>query len=197
MIPTAAQAKVLWDVYSLPEAKRNHCMLVARVAVWFARSLSAKLSPLEINTGLLEAAALLHDIDKNIPRLPGEHHPDTAVRVLYQQGFGEVADLVRTHPIHAILDLNISPKTWEEKILYLSDKMVKHSIITVDERFALWRAENLPPDAVAELDVAYKAVKALENELCSFVGVSPSDVAKLATRDETSTMKSHPIRRNL
>jgi hypothetical protein len=109
----------------------------------------------------------------------------------------EVANLVRTHPLHAILDQNLSPKTWEEKILYLSDKMVKHGIITVDKRFALWRAERLPEAAVAELDAAYPLVKALENQLCSIAGVLPTEVGKLATRGETSTMKSDSTRRNV
>ncbi len=190
MIPTQDEARKLWDEYLLPPVKRNHCQCVARLAVWFARSLHAKNPRISVNTHLLEVSALLHDIDKMAPHLPGERHPDTGVRLLRERGMGEVADLVRTHPLHAILDQNLSPKSWEEKILYLSDKMVKHTIITVDERFALWRAEHLPPDAVTELDAAYPKVKSLEHELCSLLHVKPSDIAELATQDETSTMKS-------
>ncbi len=188
MIPTPNEAKVLWEDYSLPDTKRNHCLWVAHLAVWFARKISSQ--GVSVDAGLLEVAALLHDVDKAIPRLTGERHPDTAVRILRERGMGEVADLVRTHPLHAILDQNLSPKSWEEKILYLSDKMVKHTIITVDERFALWRAEHLPPAAISELDAAYPLVKLLENELCSFIGMQPSDVVKLASKDETSTMNS-------
>jgi len=166
MVPTREEAIALWDIYALPESKRNHCTLVAQVAVWFA-------TKLRVPTTLIEVAALLHDIDKAVPRLPGERHPDTAVRILKEHGMDDVADLVKTHPLHAILDVRISPKTWEEKILYLSDKMVKDSIITVDERFALWRAEQLPKDAVEVLDAAYPLAKALEHEV----------YAKLATNE--------------
>ena len=183
MIPTQKQAKKLWEVFSLPETKRTHCLWVARLAVWFGRNM-AKRDGVRVDIKVLEAAALLHDIDKAIPRLVNECHPDTAVRVLREQGMDEVADLVKTHSLHAILDPSLSPKTWEAKILFLSDKMVKHAIIGVDERFALWRSERLPNRAAVELDAAYPKVKALEQEVCLFIGMAPSTVVMLATQKE-------------
>lgn len=170
MIPTDDQIKKLWEDYNLPEYKRNHCSLVARVATWFGEKF-------KIDTTLLRVAALLHDIDKNAQKLPNEHHPDTGVRILREKGFIEVSNLVRTHPLHAILDPTIAPKTIEEKLLYLADKMVKHTIITVDERFALWRKEDLPPDAVTILNATYPKVKTLEKEICSTIGVDPNEIS--------------------
>ncbi len=164
MIPTEEQAKALWDKYQLPERKRNHVALVAKVAL----SLAEKRT---VNKNLLLAGALLHDIDKNIPRLPGERHPDTAVRILREEGMEEVAELVKTHSLHAILDPAICPKTLEEKLLYLADKMVKDEVIGVDARFALWNDEHLPPDVQKILDDSYPKVKELEKEI---------EVAKLA-----------------
>jgi len=178
---------MLWEEFTLPDLKRKHCVWVSRLAVWFAKKLTVK-EGVSINQQLLEAAALLHDLDKNMHTLPKENHPDAAVRVLRERGMEEVARLVEAHPLHAIVDVAISPKTLEEKILYLSDKMVKHTIITVDERFALWRADRLPPDAVEVLDAAYPKVKLLEKELCTKIGFAPTDIAKLATTWESSTM---------
>jgi hypothetical protein len=197
MIPSADEAKALWDVYALPEPKRIHCRLVAQLAVWFAHELVKKDPTLSIDIPLLEASALLHDIDKAVAKLPHERHPDAAVRVLRERGLDKVADVVRTHPLHAILDQTISPKTWEQKLLFLSDKMVKYSIGSVDERFDLWRAEHLPSDAVIILDQAYPKVKLLESRICSMIGVTPDTVSELATKEETSTMKSHSLRRNV
>lgn len=188
MIPTRQEIEVLWDVHNLPPAKRNHSILVARLAVWFARRLTEEGKVTHIDIPLLEAAALLHDIDKMVPKLPHEHHPDTGVRILTQAGYPLVADLVKTHPLHAILDQNIAPRSIEQKLLYLSDKMVKHEIITVDGRFALWRNEDLPPDARDILDRSYPLVKALEKEICSSLHVAPEEVSKLANITETSTM---------
>lgn len=170
MIPTEDQAKKLWDKYALPERKRRHAGLVAKVATNLATKLKAQSAKRKINEKLLIAAALLHDIDKNIPSLPGERHPDAAVRILREEGMGEVAELVKTHPLHAILDPAIAPKSWEEKILYLADKMVKDEVIGVDARFALWNDEHLPAEEQKILDAAYPKVKELEKEVFDLIG---------------------------
>lgn len=165
MIPTEEQAKALWEKYHLPEKKRVHVTLVAKQAMLFAKKIP------QVDIQLLFAAALLHDIDKNVATLPGEQHPDTAVRILKEEGMDEVATVVAAHSLHAILQPNIAPKTWEEKLLYLSDKMVKYEIIGVDKRFALWREEDLPPDAKTLLDRAYPKVKELEKQVAKLARV--------------------------
>ncbi len=177
MIPDERTVLHLWNTYALSDVKRNHSRVVARVAMFLAAKVSAKLG-ISINTELLYAGAMLHDIDKNIPKQKGEHHPDTGVRVLRVGGFGEVADLIKTHALSSILDQTV-PKTWEEKLLYLSDKMVKHDIITVDERFRLWRKEDLSSNAIVELDKAHVKVKALEKEVLDIIGITANDVAVL------------------
>ena len=165
MIPTEKQAKELWEKYGLPKQKRIHCALVAKVAEKLATQLKIKTLNFKINEQLLITAALLHDIDKNVPKLLGEKHPDTAVRILREEGMGEVADVVKTHSLNAILDPAIAPASLEEKILFLADKMVKYEIIGVDARFRLWNEEHLPPDAQAVFDAAYPKVKELEEEV--------------------------------
>lgn len=180
MIPDENQAKRLWDKYLLPEPKRVHAELVARVASFFVRECNRHIPGANANEALVIAGGLLHDIDKAVVKREGERHPDTAVRILRQEGMDEVADLVVTHPLHAIVDPSICPKTWEEKLLYLADKMVKYEIITVDKRFALWNEEHLPQEAQEMLDRCYPEVKKLEKEIFGFIGVEPQEVAKLA-----------------
>jgi putative nucleotidyltransferase with HDIG domain len=169
MIPTEEQAKALWEKYRLPRQKRIHVSRVAHVAMFFT-------TKFQVNAKLLLAAALLHDIDKAVPRLPGERHPDTAVRILREEGMGEVADVVLTHPLHAILDQAIMPKTWEQKLLYLSDKMVKYDLVGVDQRFALWNEEHLPPEEQKILDMSYPKVKELEQEVFKLARISLGDI---------------------
>lgn len=173
MIPTEQQAKALWNTYHVPKEKRIHLALVAKVAVFIGERCHA-------DTNVLLAAALLHDIDKATGKLPGERHPDAAVRILRKEGMDEVADVVVTHPLHAILDAAIAPKTIEEKILYLADKMVKYDIVGVDRRFALWRAEELPQEATEILNASYPKVKALEKEVFNMAGITHADIARLA-----------------
>ncbi len=178
MIPTISEILSLWDTYHLPSQKQAHSKLVAQVAMYVGRELQKKQIP--IQTDILLAAALLHDIDKNIPPREGERHPDTGVRVLKEIGMDEVANVVKTHPLHAILDNTIAPSSWEEKILFLSDKMVKYDIIGVDERFSLWRAEELSKEEVSILDAAYPKVKELEQFVCATIGLTPDKVIELS-----------------
>lgn len=174
-IPDDESIKRLWQKYQLPQMKQRHSTLVAAVAGYLATEYT-KATNKSINIPLVKKAALLHDIDKNIPRLPGEMHPDTSVRILHEEGLHEIAEVVRTHPLHAILDAAIAPQTLEQKILYLSDKMVKWDIITVDERFRLWREESLPESAYEMLDKTYPHVKVLESEIFSVIRQSPEDI---------------------
>lgn len=171
MIPTEIQAKKLWEKYGLPEMKRRHVGLVAWVARFLAGEVKRKKVKGKINERLLIAAALLHDIDKNVTKLPGEKHPDAGVRILREEGMEEVAALVKTHPLHAILDPAIAPKTIEQKLLFLADKMVKQEVIGVDARFKLWNDEHLPKTQQNILDRAYPKVKELEKEVFDLIGV--------------------------
>ena len=89
-----------------------------------------------------------------------------------------MAQVVKKHSLHTILDPDNHPKTWEEKLVFLADKIVKFEIIGVDHRFALWRRENLPPQAKEELVKAYPKVKLLEQEIFQICEVSFDDISR-------------------
>ncbi len=177
MIPTINQALEMWHTYGLPEQKQKHSLLVARVAKWIAEQIT-KNTHLHINQELLYVAGLLHDIDKNIPRRSGETHPDGGVRLLTELGYGEVADMVRTHPLHAILDPRRAPKSLDEKILYLADKMTKYEVISVDERFRLWEAEHITLEEREILHAAYPKAKQIEMEISALMGMKTEEMIK-------------------
>lgn len=180
MIPTPEQAKKLWDTYHLPERKRIHVQLVCDVSLLLSKKLMDVNPHDVIDIALLEVGALLHDIDKAIPRLPGESHPQTGVRVLKEEGYDEVAELIKYHSVQYIEQSETAPKTLEEKLLFLSDKMVKQEIITVDKRFELWFAEDdLPESQKDMLRRVYPKVKLLEKEIFDTIGIKPQDVGQL------------------
>lgn len=174
MIPDETDVTTVWNAYHLPAQKRIHCQLVCDVSRVIGSALRKK--GIHSHTGLVEASALLHDIDKSVQKLPGERHPDAAVRLLQKEGMEEVASVVRTHPLHAILDPAIKPKTIEQKIVYLSDKMVKYAFIGVDERFRLWRGEEMGKEERDILEAAYPKVKELEKELLEKAGLTDQDI---------------------
>lgn len=183
MIPTPEKARQLWNKYNLPERKRVHVQLVADVALFLSEKLCASDHSIYIDNNLLEVGALLHDIDKAIPKLPGEHHPETGVRILREEGMEEVADLIKYHSVQFIGDRDTEPKTWEEKLLFLSDKMVKQEVITVNKRFDLWFSETeLPEEQKKMLRTVFPKVKYLEKEIFDKIGIQPQDVGQLLVR---------------
>jgi len=177
IIPSNDQIYALWDMYSLPSNKRTHCQKVHDVASVLTDALLKK--GIEVNKPLVLSAALLHDLDENMEKEPGDRHPDAVVRVLKEKGMGEIADLVQKHPVHAILDGNISPKTIEEKVLYLADKMTKYDVVTVNKRFELWKTSHVTQEDQIMLEKAYPLVKQLEQEIFSKIDMRPEDIAHL------------------
>ena len=169
----------LWEKYHLPEKKRVHVTLVAHVCEFIGMKVNEISKKTVVDLQLLSMAALLHDIDNGVEFLPGEHHPDAAVRILRSEHMETVAEIVKTHSLTSVLNKEIVPKKWEEKILYVADKMVKYEIITVDKRFALWRNESLPLSAIRSLDQCYPIVKNLELEVFSFIHEDPNSLARI------------------
>lgn len=177
MIPTRETISTLWDTYDLPPQKRIHCQLVCDVATVFVSAMQKK--GIQIDEKLVYASALLHDIDKHMTKLPEDRHPDAAVRMLMHEGMQEVADVVRRHPLHAILDQTIHPTTIEQNIVYISDKMVKYAFIGLEERFRLWRAEDMQEEERDILERSYPLVKQLQTEMMTMSGLSEEKI-KLA-----------------
>jgi len=179
MIPDKKGIKALWDTYELPQYKRIHCDMVGKIALCIARKINKKRLGVSVNEQLLVAAALLHDIDKTIKKLPGEHHPDAGVRILEKEGMSEVAEIVRTHPLHMICDEKKGPKTIEQQILFIADKMTKQECIGLDKRFLLWKNEDKEEIAQNILNESYPKVIALRDAILKKAGITEEELAFL------------------
>ncbi len=56
---------------------------------------------------------------------------------LKDKGQEQLAEIASRHMIYGVLDEARRPNTWEEKLVYLADKLVeKNSIVSIDERIA-------------------------------------------------------------
>ena len=86
---------------------------------------------IKVNRELVKAAALLHDVRK----LEKDHELKGA-EYIASLGYKEVANLIRKHGLSRLNDESFVPKTWEEKVVFYSDKRIKDDrIVSVDERF--------------------------------------------------------------
>lgn len=136
-----------------------------------------------INVGLVEAAALLHDVDK---ALPAEHplkqlrHGDAGAAWLRERGHEELAAAVADHPVTRLSDDEhyfawSRGATVEERVVAYADKRAKQDVVSLDDRFRKWtqRHGNTP-----QMQVARERADALEADVCAAAGVSPSEVRR-------------------
>ncbi len=175
MIPDADAIQLLWDKYHFPPNKRTHVSVVAAVATALGARINEHANG-SVDLERIRAAALLHDIDKQAEKLPDERHPDAGVRILREEGMEELAEIVRTHPLHMILDSHAGPTTLEQQIVFIADKMVKYDFIGMDARFELWRKEPLTEKSRSILEASYPKAIELRDRLLELAGITEGDI---------------------
>ncbi len=125
---------------------------------------------------VVEAAALLHDIDKPVTRKTGGPHGEVGARLLEAMGFGELAAAVSSHPVTCLLDEDRFPRGWEPVIVSLADKYVEQTFLTIDERLDAMAGRH--PEYREAIDAARRPAHALEAELAEAAGQSVEEVVR-------------------
>ena len=113
---------------------------------------------IKVNRNLVAAGALLHDIKK---LELGEHEIEGA-KYVESLGYPEVGVLIKKHGLKNCHKKELKPITWEEKIIFYSDKRVKNDkIVSVDERFEYIKQRYKKEHVEKEI----KLTKEIEKEL--------------------------------
>ena len=184
-VPGRTAAAALLLSLDPPQWHVRHARAVAEVATWLAARIAARGTP--VDRQLVEAAALLHDVDKILPdddqaaRLP---HGEGSAAWLTRHGHGELARAVANHPVSCLLD-GERFRRWaafasrEERIVAYADKRAGQRLEPMAERFASW--DRRYPDAWSAQERAAVRLRAtrLEADVCRAAGVAPGDVARL------------------
>jgi putative nucleotidyltransferase with HDIG domain len=168
----------------------EHCKKVSQTAVFLAREL--KKTGEKINIALLEAAALLHDLDKLKTLKANEQHGKVAYEIL-KENYPEVAELVKKHNLTYILDKGL--QTWEEKVLNLSDaRVLQDEIVPLSERFEYIR--NRYPDVTngrrPEMEELFFK---LEKEIFKKIKLNPVKLAKTIEEQKQKQKKLKQFRK--
>ena len=176
-IPTKGQIQDLLDEYKVPDNIRRHMQLVSKIAVFLTRML--KEAGEEVNEELLEAAALVHDLDKMLTKdSPDKEHGMLTKSILEEKGFPEVGRLAELHRFsHLIVD---DIEGWEGKILNYADKRVKHDeLVSLKERFDDNHVRY--PQFVGSRDqkVGEKNTLKLEKEIFNKIGLKPGELGEM------------------
>ncbi|MHB8892542.1 MAG: HD domain-containing protein [Candidatus Limnocylindrales bacterium] len=142
-IPSRLEAARLLRSLAPPAWYLGHACAVADVASWLA--LRAAANGRAVNRSLVDAAALLHDVDK-LPAAgapAGLRHGEGSAAWLEAGGWAELAAVVRDHPVTRLADP--AYEAWsrtaslEARIVAYADKRAGQRLEPMDERFASWR----------------------------------------------------------
>jgi putative nucleotidyltransferase with HDIG domain len=193
-VPGRVDAASLLLSLDPPSWQVRHARAVAEVAGWLAARIEANGMP--VDRRLVEAAALLHDIDKSLlagDPARGLPHGEGSAAWLTRAGSPELARAVAAHPVTRLLDGD-GYRRWasfasrEERIVAYADKRAGQRLESMDSRFASWRRRyprlDVEGRAVGWDEADLRAVRAraarLEADVCRAAGVSPGDVRRLA-----------------
>ena len=191
-IPTRLEAAaLLLSIHPSARALR-HARAVAEVAGWLAYQIQGQ--GIAIDRRAVEAAALLHDVDKILRKqLPADSpiralpHGDGSAAWLTEQGHVELARLVANHPVGRLVD-EARYKTWsafasrEERIVAYADKRAAQRLAPMSVRFADWdrRYGDGRGWGGAQRGLAWRRAQRLEADVCRAAGVEPGQVRRLA-----------------
>ena len=195
-VPSRREAARILQSLDPPAWSTRHACAVADVAAWLAREAVRHGATVDVHA--VEAAALLHDVDKVVGRPSDVRHADGSAAWLESHGLAELAPLVRDHPVTRLADddetARLMAAPLEARIVAYADKRAGQRLETMDDRFASWRhrypagpAETPTGDPVPgkrgwdhELaDRVYERALALERDVCDAAGVTPRDVQRL------------------
>jgi putative nucleotidyltransferase with HDIG domain len=181
-VPTRTEALSLLLSTSPSPRLLQHVTVVAEVAAFLAcRATGAGIA---VDRRLTETAALLHDIDKALPR---EHplrdlgHGAAGAAWISQAGHPELARAIQAHPVSRLADGDAA--SWvveapiEERIVTYADKRAEQRVVSLDQRFERWRRRH--PEYGDGLDRAFAMARRLETELCDAIGIAPTAVERL------------------
>ena len=194
-IPSRTEAaRILLDLRT-PDRLLNHSSAVGEVAAFLAASISGRGG--EINVALVEAAALLHDLDKALPAtdpLKSLGHGDAGAAWLRDHDFEELAAAVGCHPVMRLADDDrysgcILLGSIEQRIVAYADKRALQDLVSLDQRFDRWKT-RFPKSSTNA--IARERAKLLEQDVCAAAGIDPRDVERLAWVDEAMLAARQP-----
>ena len=175
MVPDGEECIHLLQRYAVPQNVIDHSRVVLRIARVLCRELSRRGE--EVDSGLVEAASLLHDIAKVSSFQTGENHSQAGARLLRELGFPEVAEIVRQH---VVLDPGTDPGRISEAVLvHYADKRVRHdAVVSLAERFQdLKERYGKSPEARAWLDALEGQCRSMEERIFRKIPFSPEELS--------------------
>ncbi len=177
-IPTEQECLELLKQAKIPKHIMEHTLKVTQVATVLAELFIAKGE--KINLDLVNAGALLHDIDK-MNTLNTGRHGHAGCDFITKKGYAEVGTIIKKHRISSIRGSD-PPKTWEEKLVFYADLRVNEAeVVPFKERFEyiLKRYWSNSEEKIAHAKIVEDAFLKLEKEIFTKIGRKPEELAEM------------------
>lgn len=182
-VPSRVQAVSILLELDPPDWMAAHSGAVAEVAAFLAARIAER--GIVIDRAVVEAAALLHDVDKLLPpahSLKALGHGEAGAAWLSERGHPELARAVAHHPATLLSDEARYPR-WaafasrEERVVAYADKRATRDVVSLDERFGEWNEKH--PEHAAALRFARSRAARLERDVCTAAGIAAEEVQRL------------------
>ncbi len=174
-LPSREKCIALLHKYELPPHIIRHSEAVEKLAVFLAKKFNNSGIPVDVE--LVSRAALLHDIDKMQTLKPDFKHLHSKLsrEILEKENFPKLAIIAERHLLETILTENPFD-CWEEKLVYYSDKRIKHDqLVSLQERFEyLLETYGKEKEIFDRISICKPKVEALEKEIFSNLDVTPA-----------------------
>ncbi len=173
-LATGRQAERYFDRYRYPDWLREHSRTVGRIAGLLAAASAA--AGLAVDVEAVALAGYLHDIGKS-PLLAGDRRPHEALSalVLAAEGLPELVEPARRHPVYALLDPALAPRSLSERIVSLADRRGGLAVVSLDERIAEQAARA--PEFAAARPAQLAAARAIEAAVFAPLPFGPDELA--------------------
>jgi HD superfamily phosphodiesterase len=192
MVPSRVEAASLLLSLAPPPWHLRHSRAVAEIAAWLAARIARHddASSQAVDRSVVEAAALLHDVDKALPRAQrgAGPHGEAGATWLADRGYSELGEAVACHPVTLLVDdaraARVLHASIEAKVVAYADKRAGQRLEAMAARFERWhrrhphsRGTDGWSPAVAE--TAWRHARQVEDEVCRLAGCRPEEVRRL------------------
>jgi hypothetical protein len=134
----------------------------------------------------VESAALLHDLDKALPKAHrgmGVRHGEAGARWLRDHGHPELAQAVSLHPVTLLIThpgaAALAAAPLEARLVAYADKRGRQRVVSMADRFARWTRRHPRGWTGEVMAMAWSRARQLETEICDLAGCRPEDVQRL------------------
>jgi len=194
-VPNRRDSAALLLSLEPPAWHLRHSRAVAETAGWLAwRAVSAGRS---LDRRLVEAASLLHDVDKLDrikPLVDGLVHGQGSADWLARQGYPELGPVVVGHPVSRLADRGwyegwLASASPEALVVAYADKRAGQRLESMAERFESWERRYPPEERAHRARGSWTAetlaevrarAEEIERRACTLAGVAPAEVRRLA-----------------